>query len=113
MGCLFSAIAGAIDPVNAVIFAEVLNIFTLSNPDEQSRRATLYGLLFLALGGVGLIAYIMEVRLRNAINLGQKCLEEDKKATVTPGRLDNIDSAVIASSLSVSYCIADTADDDS
>ena len=60
-GCCFSVVAGSIDPLNAIVFAEVLNIFTLSDSAEQERRAIIFGLLFLILGAAGFIAYICEV----------------------------------------------------
>lgn len=61
VGILFSAIAGGVDPFTAVLFADILEIFILSDPDEQLRRSTLYGLLFLALGFVSVIAYTVQV----------------------------------------------------
>uniref|UniRef100_H2ZPW6 Bile salt export pump n=1 Tax=Ciona savignyi TaxID=51511 RepID=H2ZPW6_CIOSA len=45
-GCVFAAIAGAADPVNAILFAEVLTVFSLSDVEEQKSKATLYALLY-------------------------------------------------------------------
>uniref|UniRef100_H2ZPB9 Bile salt export pump n=1 Tax=Ciona savignyi TaxID=51511 RepID=H2ZPB9_CIOSA len=60
-GCVFAAIAGAADPVNAILFAEVLTVFSLSDVEEQKSKATLYALLFFALGVTVFIAYCSEV----------------------------------------------------
>ena len=60
-GCIFAAIAGATDPVNAIVFAKVLAIFTLNDPEEQSDLAILYGLVYLALGAISLLAFTVEV----------------------------------------------------
>lgn len=60
-GCLFAAVAGAVDPVNAIVFAKVLGIFILPDPQEQNDLAVLYGLIFLALGAISLIAFTTEV----------------------------------------------------
>ena len=60
-GCLFAAIAGATDPVNAIIFAEVLAIFKLNDPARQQELAVLYGVIFLGLGAISLIAFTTEV----------------------------------------------------
>uniref|UniRef100_H2ZPB8 Bile salt export pump n=1 Tax=Ciona savignyi TaxID=51511 RepID=H2ZPB8_CIOSA len=62
-GCVFAAIAGAADPVNAILFAEVLTVFSLSDVEEQKSKATLYALLFFALGVTVFIAYCSESTL--------------------------------------------------
>ena len=62
VGCVFAAIAGSLDPLNAVLFADVLNIFTLVDEDEQRRRAAFYGLLFFGLGVVAVISHTTQVR---------------------------------------------------
>uniref|UniRef100_H2ZPC0 Bile salt export pump n=1 Tax=Ciona savignyi TaxID=51511 RepID=H2ZPC0_CIOSA len=62
-GCVFAAIAGAADPVNAILFAEVLTVFSLSDVEEQKSKATLYALLFVALGVTVFIAYCSESTL--------------------------------------------------
>ena len=69
VGCIFSAIAGSVDPLNAIVFAEVLNIFTLTDTEEMERQAVIYGMLFLALGGAGFIAYIFEVEISVPYNV--------------------------------------------
>uniref|UniRef100_H2ZPT1 Bile salt export pump n=1 Tax=Ciona savignyi TaxID=51511 RepID=H2ZPT1_CIOSA len=56
-GCVFAAIAGAADPVNAILFAEVLTVFSLSDVEEQKSKATLYALLFVGVGVIVFIAY--------------------------------------------------------
>ncbi|CAK8684370.1 unnamed protein product [Clavelina lepadiformis] len=63
VGCFFAMIAGAMDPVNAIVFAEVLTIFTLPSIDEQYQKAVLYGCIFLALGFAAFIAYTLESTL--------------------------------------------------
>uniref|UniRef100_H2ZPW3 Bile salt export pump n=1 Tax=Ciona savignyi TaxID=51511 RepID=H2ZPW3_CIOSA len=62
-GCVFAAIAGAADPVNAILFAEVLTVFSLSDVEEQKSKATLYALLFVAVGVIVFIAYCSESTL--------------------------------------------------
>nr|CAB3219614.1 multidrug resistance protein 1-like [Phallusia mammillata] len=59
-GCFFALIAGSVDPVNAILFSEVLRIFTLSDPDEQRSNAVFYALLFVALGVAAFVAYTAE-----------------------------------------------------
>jgi len=60
-GCLFAAMAGSVDPINAVLLAEVLKIFTIGDKDEQSYLAMLYGLCFAALGSGALLSQTLEV----------------------------------------------------
>uniref|UniRef100_H2ZPT2 Bile salt export pump n=1 Tax=Ciona savignyi TaxID=51511 RepID=H2ZPT2_CIOSA len=62
-GCVFAAIAGAADPVNAILFAEVLTVFSLSDVEEQKSKATLYALLFVGVGVIVFIAYCSESTL--------------------------------------------------
>uniref|UniRef100_F6S2T0 Bile salt export pump n=1 Tax=Ciona intestinalis TaxID=7719 RepID=F6S2T0_CIOIN len=62
-GCVFAAIAGAADPVNAILFAEVLTIFTLTDVEEQKAKAVLYALIFVGVGVVTFIAYCCEATL--------------------------------------------------
>uniref|UniRef100_H2ZPT0 Bile salt export pump n=1 Tax=Ciona savignyi TaxID=51511 RepID=H2ZPT0_CIOSA len=62
-GCVFAAIAGAADPVNAILFAEVLTVFSLSDVEEQKSKATLYALLFVGVGVIVFIAYCSEVSI--------------------------------------------------
>ena len=62
VGCFFALIAGAVDPVNAIIFAEVLKTFSISNKEEQSYDAVLFPLCFAALGIGSLLANTLEVR---------------------------------------------------
>ena len=61
VGCVFAAMSGSLDPLTAVLFADVLNIFTLADEDEQRRRAALYGLLYVGLGVAGVISYTAQV----------------------------------------------------
>ncbi|XP_039267518.2 ATP-dependent translocase ABCB1-like [Styela clava] len=62
-GCLFAAMAGAVDPINAILFASVLTIFTEGDIEEQRRLSVLYSCLFLALGVIAFISYTMEATL--------------------------------------------------
>uniref|UniRef100_F6S2J4 Bile salt export pump n=1 Tax=Ciona intestinalis TaxID=7719 RepID=F6S2J4_CIOIN len=62
-GCVFAAIAGAADPVNAILFAEVLTIFTLNDAEEQEAKAVLYGLIFVAVGVITFVACCSEATL--------------------------------------------------
>jgi len=61
VGCLFAAMAGSVEPVEAIIFAEVLNVFTIEDRDEQNYLAVLYGGCFVALGTGAFLAYTLEV----------------------------------------------------
>jgi len=53
--------AGSVDPVNAILFAEVLKIFTIEDKDEQNYLAVLYAGCFVALGAGAFLAYTLEV----------------------------------------------------
>ncbi|XP_076820461.1 ATP-dependent translocase ABCB1-like isoform X2 [Clavelina lepadiformis] len=59
-GLVFAAIAGSIDPLNAVVYSEVLRVFTESNREEQYRDARLHGLIFLGIGLVAFLSYLIE-----------------------------------------------------
>ena len=60
-GTLFASIAGCSDPINAVVFADILTIFTLTDEDEQNRKIFFYSMLFLAIGAGAMIAFTTEV----------------------------------------------------
>ena len=60
-GCLFAAIAGSVDPVNAILFAEVLKIFAIEDKDQQNYLAVLYAGCFVAIGAAAFLAYTLEV----------------------------------------------------
>ncbi|XP_039267520.2 ATP-dependent translocase ABCB1-like [Styela clava] len=62
-GCIFAAMAGSVDPVNAILFASVLTIFTEGDVEKQQYLSVLHACLFLGLGVVAFIAYTMEATL--------------------------------------------------
>ena len=62
VGTLFSAVAGSADPVSAIVFAQFLTIFTLGDPDEQTRLSIVYAGAFVGIGAAAFISYTMEVR---------------------------------------------------
>jgi len=61
VGCFFGLIAGSVDPLNAIIFANVLKIFSIENKDEQMYDAVLFAGCFVALGAGALISSTLEV----------------------------------------------------
>ena len=61
VGCFFALIAGSVDPLNAIIFADVLKIFSIENKDEQMYDAVLFAGCFVALGAGALISSTLEV----------------------------------------------------
>jgi len=63
IGTLFSAVAGSADPVSAIVFAQFLTIFTLGDPDEQTRLSILYAGAFVGIGAAAFISYTMEATL--------------------------------------------------
>jgi len=63
VGTLFSAIAGSADPVSAIVFAQFLTIFTLPDPDEQTRLSIVYAAAFVGVGAAAFIAYTLEATL--------------------------------------------------
>lgn len=61
VGCFFAAIAGSVDPLNSILFASVLTIFTEGDRSRQEYLASLYAGLFVCLGVAALIGYTLEV----------------------------------------------------
>ncbi len=53
-------INGAIQPLFAIVFAEILGLFVLPL-DEQEDRALFYSLMFLVIGVVTLLGYFFQV----------------------------------------------------
>jgi len=61
VGCLFAAMAGSVEPVNAIFFAEVLKTFSIVDKDEQNFDAVFFPLCFAALGIGAFLACTLEV----------------------------------------------------
>uniref|UniRef100_H2ZR94 Bile salt export pump n=1 Tax=Ciona savignyi TaxID=51511 RepID=H2ZR94_CIOSA len=62
VGCIAAAVNGGIQPCFAILFSEILGVFALTDPVEQTNRVTLYSLLFVAIGVAAFIANILQVR---------------------------------------------------
>jgi len=63
VGAITAAIAGASDPVSAILFADFLTIFTLSDADLQNRRAIEYACGFVGIGASAFLCYSIEAAL--------------------------------------------------
>ena len=62
MGCLAAGVNGGAQPVFAIIFSEILNIFGGATPiEEQEADIIFYSLLFVAIGGAMFVANILQV----------------------------------------------------
>lgn len=59
LGVIAAAISGGIYPTFAVIFGKVIGAFGITDLDERSRQTVLLSLMFLALGIISLIVYII------------------------------------------------------
>uniref|UniRef100_H2ZR93 Bile salt export pump n=1 Tax=Ciona savignyi TaxID=51511 RepID=H2ZR93_CIOSA len=59
-GCIAAAVNGGIQPCFAILFSEILGVFALTDPVEQTNRVTLYSLLFVAIGVAAFIANILQ-----------------------------------------------------
>uniref|UniRef100_H2ZR92 Bile salt export pump n=1 Tax=Ciona savignyi TaxID=51511 RepID=H2ZR92_CIOSA len=60
VGCIAAAVNGGIQPCFAILFSEILGVFALTDPVEQTNRVTLYSLLFVAIGVAAFIANILQ-----------------------------------------------------
>ncbi|XP_075697538.1 ATP-dependent translocase ABCB1-like isoform X2 [Rhinoderma darwinii] len=59
IGVIAAAICGGIYPTFAVIFGKVIGTFSIVDPNERSQRTILLSLMFLVLGIISLIVYII------------------------------------------------------
>ncbi|XP_077115094.1 ATP-dependent translocase ABCB1-like [Ranitomeya variabilis] len=59
MGVIAAAICGGIYPTFAVIFGKVIGAFSISDEEEKRQRTILLSLMFLVLGVISLIVYII------------------------------------------------------
>eukprot|EP00079_Xenopus_tropicalis_P037616 XP_017951387.1 PREDICTED: multidrug resistance protein 1-like [Xenopus tropicalis] len=59
IGVIASAINGGIYPTFAVIFGKIIGSFQITDPDKRSAETVLLSLMFLVLGGLSLIVYII------------------------------------------------------
>ncbi|XP_040218089.1 ATP-dependent translocase ABCB1-like isoform X2 [Rana temporaria] len=59
MGVIAAAISGGIYPTFAIIFGKVIGSFSITDPDERSQRTILLSLMFLVLGVISLIVYVI------------------------------------------------------
>lgn len=62
MGCIGAAANGGIQPCFAILFSEIINVFSLPDLDQQRRQISLFAGLFVAMGAVTFIANILQVR---------------------------------------------------
>ncbi|KAM4030758.1 ATP-dependent translocase ABCB1-like isoform 2-T3 [Anomaloglossus baeobatrachus] len=59
IGVIAAAICGGIYPTFAVIFGKVIGAFSITNEEEKSQRTILLSLMFLTLGVISLIVYVI------------------------------------------------------
>ncbi|XP_056385038.1 ATP-dependent translocase ABCB1-like [Hyla sarda] len=59
IGVIAAAICGGIYPTFAVIFGKMIGAFSITDKDERSQRTILLSLMFLALGVISLIVYVI------------------------------------------------------
>ncbi|XP_076821320.1 ATP-dependent translocase ABCB1-like isoform X2 [Clavelina lepadiformis] len=59
-GCFFSVLAGAPDPLSALIIAEFFKVFTYTDVQEALQRASFLGGMFVVLGAGALLSNILE-----------------------------------------------------
>ncbi|KAM5141520.1 ATP-dependent translocase ABCB1-like isoform 1-T3 [Mantella aurantiaca] len=59
MGVIAAAISGGIYPTFAVIFGKVIGSFSITDENERSQKTILLSLMFLALGVISLVVYII------------------------------------------------------
>uniref|UniRef100_A0A8C5PNB0 ATP-binding cassette sub-family B member 5 n=1 Tax=Leptobrachium leishanense TaxID=445787 RepID=A0A8C5PNB0_9ANUR len=59
MGVIAAAISGGIYPTFAVIFGKVIGAFSETDLDKKSRQTILLSLMFLALGVISLVVYVV------------------------------------------------------
>ncbi|KAG9485029.1 hypothetical protein GDO78_008248, partial [Eleutherodactylus coqui] len=59
LGVIAAAICGGIYPTFAVIFGKVIGAFSIQDPHEKSQRTILLSLMFLVLGVISLIVYVI------------------------------------------------------
>ena len=62
VGCLAAAVNGGIQPVFAILFSEILGVFSGNqDPATQEADVRLYSLLFVAIGGAAFLANFFQV----------------------------------------------------
>nr|CAB3219617.1 multidrug resistance protein 1A-like [Phallusia mammillata] len=59
-GCLSAAINGGLQPVFAILFAEIIGAFAQPDEAEKNRLIVLYSLLFVAIGATAFIVNILQ-----------------------------------------------------
>ncbi|KAL5007363.1 hypothetical protein ScPMuIL_016169 [Solemya velum] len=60
LGCLASIVNGGVQPAFAVIFAEILGVFSLADVEEQKKEIAMYALIFVGLGVASFITMFMQ-----------------------------------------------------
>ena len=60
-GCIGAAVNGGIQPCFAILFSEILNVFSLVNIEVQRQQIELYAGLFVAMGAAAFLANIIQV----------------------------------------------------
>ncbi|XP_041479457.1 ATP-dependent translocase ABCB1-like [Lytechinus variegatus] len=60
IGCFFSAILGVTMPVFAILFSEIIKIFSLPS-DEMTEQAVFWSCMFVALGGTMFVGYAVSI----------------------------------------------------
>ncbi|XP_076808163.1 ATP-dependent translocase ABCB1-like [Clavelina lepadiformis] len=61
VGCCGAAVNGGVQPCFAILFSEILNVFSLNDEDLQRSQITLYSLLFVAMGLATLCASALQM----------------------------------------------------
>ncbi|XP_060638094.2 ATP-binding cassette sub-family B member 5 [Anolis sagrei] len=60
IGVIAAAIGGGVVPAFAVMFGKIIGAFQEQDPVKRSHNTTLYSLIFLLLGGISLVTYIIQ-----------------------------------------------------
>lgn len=56
IGCFAALISGGVQPAFAIIFSEILGVFSMQSMNEQEKRANMFSGLFVAIGAVAGLA---------------------------------------------------------
>ncbi|XP_055511581.1 ATP-binding cassette, sub-family B (MDR/TAP), member 4 [Leucoraja erinacea] len=60
MGTFCAVINGILQPAFAIIFSEIIGVFAHPDKNVVRRQATLYSLLFLAIGGISFVTFFIQ-----------------------------------------------------
>jgi len=61
VGCIGAAVNGGIQPCFAILFSEILGVFSLVDQEKQRNQIALFSGLFVAMGGAAFFGNIIQV----------------------------------------------------